>query len=249
MHLDKSTIQEVKRASMKNHKQLASMLGLREDKMIKCPFHNDHTPSAKVGEWGLKCFSRCGCNYDWIEVYKRLNNVSFIESVLQLADFCGVIIDDDNIIDNYNVFNRKASQKQMAERFMPISFSDLELIGLDGNDNAFCPVKCIEGEFHILAKNEAKEKELSLKIDKTGDYILGTTPYYSMRDLWNDDKKMWFDIVSSKTVETYKYYHFLKEDALSDNNTVLYYDIEKKIKQLENIIDAIISCQNIINAA
>ena len=245
MRLEKSTIREVKRAASKNHKQLASMLNLKEGKLIKCPFHNDHHPSASVGEWGLKCFSGCSRNYDWIEIYRQLNGISFVEAVVQLADICGIIIlEESNTIENYNVFDRKKARKQIIEGQMPADFYDLEIIGLDASDNSFCPVKYIDGEFHHIVKEEVSKNDLSVHIDRDGNYILGKTPYYSMRELWKEDKKTWFTIVNPKVVEAYKFYLDAKDCALYENDVKSYYEIDKKLQQIEKLVEKIINCQN-----
>ncbi len=62
-----------------------------------CPFHADTKPSMSISsEKGIfKCFS-CGASGDGLEFVKRYRNLSFIEAIKELGEFCGFELADQD---------------------------------------------------------------------------------------------------------------------------------------------------------
>lgn len=50
---------------------------------VYCPFHDDKRPSASIKKGFLYCFT-CGRGFDSIEVYRKINGVSFVDAVKAL---------------------------------------------------------------------------------------------------------------------------------------------------------------------
>lgn len=64
---------------------IPELLDLRQNKCC-CPFHNEKTPSFHYYEKTntCYCFGGCGRAYDAIDIYRKLNNCTFIEAIKKL---------------------------------------------------------------------------------------------------------------------------------------------------------------------
>ncbi len=64
---------------------VTDLISFKNNKAI-CPFHNEKTPSLNYYKKNntCYCFGACQKSFDSIEVYKKLNNCSFVEAVRKL---------------------------------------------------------------------------------------------------------------------------------------------------------------------
>lgn len=78
-----------------------------------CPFHQETKPSFSINEEkGLfYCFG-CQAAGDIIDFYARINGLEFRESVLQLAEQAGIVIDGSGISENGQKLAKVRSEKQ-----------------------------------------------------------------------------------------------------------------------------------------
>lgn len=75
------TDQEIERARTIRLDRLIP--GLPKSRKIKCPFHQENTPSFHVGKWGF-CFG-CGAHEDAISWVMRNQSISFLDAVKRLG--------------------------------------------------------------------------------------------------------------------------------------------------------------------
>ncbi len=74
-----------------------------------CPFHSERTPSFTVSpDKGIfKCFG-CGTSGDVISFYMKIKGLDFKQAILDLAERCGVSVDE-------GLFTQKRKEKNLAE--------------------------------------------------------------------------------------------------------------------------------------
>ena len=66
-----------------------------------CPFHDDHDPSMSVSQDKqiFKCFA-CGAGGNVFNFVSRYENISFAESVVEVAKICNIDVGDIEIVSN-----------------------------------------------------------------------------------------------------------------------------------------------------
>jgi hypothetical protein len=52
--------------------------------MVRCPLHEEKTPSCKIKNNKFTCYGACGAYGDVIDLYMKLHNTSFVEAVKAL---------------------------------------------------------------------------------------------------------------------------------------------------------------------
>lgn len=100
-----------------------------------CPFHNEKTPSFRVNENGyFNCFG-CGAKGDLFHFVQRVESLTFVEAVRELAQAAGVDLPDrDQTPAERRASEREASERERMRRAMSLAVElyQAELMGPAG---------------------------------------------------------------------------------------------------------------------
>lgn len=98
--------------------------------MVRCPFHEDHTPSMKLYMDHFYCFG-CGKHGDVIDLIAGLAGITPYEAALNLAE--AYHVDVENLPDQRPVdLAAKAELKRFQEGSAPLSADTLRVSALAG---------------------------------------------------------------------------------------------------------------------
>lgn len=156
---------------------------------ILCGGHNDHNyGSCYLTEYGCMCHS-CGRSYDIFNMIQWSESCTFAESLAIAAEISGnkdaFIISKDN------------EQSYRNRPLFPYSLDELKLIGLKNSLSAF-PIRMQDNK--ILSAGEKVEE-----FTKDHFYVIEKTSLYSLKQLYKDDRQMFFDLVLGKIDEVIDY--------------------------------------------